>query len=286
MYAKALREYPSPYITPDMYRKLLEWLTWVQYVNGDNRYPRQQRVLLQLEPGHPDARPLGHPPQHPRRVQLHDHRRHRGRPAAAGRHAGAVADRRRLGPLRGQQPALPRRGPDHGLGQAAATARTYTGAPEGMSAYVDGRRVFTVDDTRPRDAGTPRPASVTVLDGSDHDRRPTTRAAAADGGGRQPLRQRPGGRHVPEGRRRPDAPDRLGAQPGRGQAGHRLVHHDHADAAGDGAGERGRRLHHQRPADPVRAANGPQHDLGHAGLAQRAGLARGRPRRSRGRSTR
>ena len=39
LYAKALREYPSDYITPDMYRKLLEWLTWTQYVSGDNRYP-------------------------------------------------------------------------------------------------------------------------------------------------------------------------------------------------------------------------------------------------------
>lgn len=39
LYAKALRDYPSEYITPEMYRKLIEWLTWTQYVEGDNRYP-------------------------------------------------------------------------------------------------------------------------------------------------------------------------------------------------------------------------------------------------------
>lgn len=39
LYATAIRKYPSEYITPDMYRKLIEWLTWTQYVNGDNRFP-------------------------------------------------------------------------------------------------------------------------------------------------------------------------------------------------------------------------------------------------------
>ncbi len=39
LYATAIRKYPSEYITPDMYRKLIEWLTWTQYVDGDNRFP-------------------------------------------------------------------------------------------------------------------------------------------------------------------------------------------------------------------------------------------------------
>jgi hypothetical protein len=39
VYLSALRNYPSDYITPDMYRKLIEWLTWTQYINGDNRLP-------------------------------------------------------------------------------------------------------------------------------------------------------------------------------------------------------------------------------------------------------
>ncbi|WP_054860299.1 discoidin domain-containing protein [Gracilibacillus sp. JCM 18860] len=39
LFATAIRKYPSEYITPTMYRKLIEWLTWTQYKNGDNRYP-------------------------------------------------------------------------------------------------------------------------------------------------------------------------------------------------------------------------------------------------------
>ena len=59
--------------------------TWTQYVGGDNRYPDNNEFFFNWNPDDPDARPLGHPPQHPRRLQLHDHRRHRRRPAAAGR---------------------------------------------------------------------------------------------------------------------------------------------------------------------------------------------------------
>ena len=50
LYAKALREYPSPYITPDMYRLLLEWLTWVQYVGGDNRFPDNNEFFFNWNP--------------------------------------------------------------------------------------------------------------------------------------------------------------------------------------------------------------------------------------------
>lgn len=39
LYATAIRKYPSEYITPEMYKKLIEWLTWTQYVDGDNRFP-------------------------------------------------------------------------------------------------------------------------------------------------------------------------------------------------------------------------------------------------------
>ncbi|WP_194842050.1 Ig-like domain-containing protein [Gracilibacillus salitolerans] len=39
LFATAIREYPSEYITPTMYRKLIEWSTWTQYIDGDNRYP-------------------------------------------------------------------------------------------------------------------------------------------------------------------------------------------------------------------------------------------------------
>jgi Concanavalin A-like lectin/glucanases superfamily len=50
LFARALREYPSEYITQDMYRKLLEWLTWVQYINGDNRFPDNNEFFFGWNP--------------------------------------------------------------------------------------------------------------------------------------------------------------------------------------------------------------------------------------------
>jgi hypothetical protein len=39
LYSTALRNYPTQYITQDSYRKLIEWLSWNEDINGDNRYP-------------------------------------------------------------------------------------------------------------------------------------------------------------------------------------------------------------------------------------------------------
>lgn len=50
LYARALREYPSQYITPDMYRKLIEWMTWIQYIGGDNRYPDNNEYFYNFNP--------------------------------------------------------------------------------------------------------------------------------------------------------------------------------------------------------------------------------------------
>ncbi len=50
LYARALREYPSPYITPGMYRALLEWETWTQYVGGDNRLPNNNEFFFNWNP--------------------------------------------------------------------------------------------------------------------------------------------------------------------------------------------------------------------------------------------
>ena len=116
LFAKALRDYPSEYITPDMYRKLIEWQTWNAVHQRRQPVPRQQRVLLQLEPDDPDPRAVRDPPQHPRRVQLHGHRGRRGLPASTRRCDRAVADRHGLQPLRDQQPELPRPRRDDRLG--------------------------------------------------------------------------------------------------------------------------------------------------------------------------
>jgi hypothetical protein len=96
LYAKAIRDYPSRYITPAMYRRLLEWLTWTQYIGGDNRYPDNNEFFFNWNP---ETRTLGRSFIHHNilgGVQLHGHRRHRRCPSAPGRRARAVADRRRL----------------------------------------------------------------------------------------------------------------------------------------------------------------------------------------------
>jgi Concanavalin A-like lectin/glucanases superfamily/F5/8 type C domain len=50
IFARALREYPSEHITQEMYRKLLEWSTWTQYVDGDNRLPNNNEFFFSWNP--------------------------------------------------------------------------------------------------------------------------------------------------------------------------------------------------------------------------------------------
>jgi hypothetical protein len=50
LFAKALREYPSPYITPHMQRRMIEWLAWTQYIGGDNRFPDNNEFFFNWNP--------------------------------------------------------------------------------------------------------------------------------------------------------------------------------------------------------------------------------------------
>jgi len=50
LYSKAIRDYPSEHITPAMYRKLLEWLTWTQYIGGDNGFPDNNEFWFSFDP--------------------------------------------------------------------------------------------------------------------------------------------------------------------------------------------------------------------------------------------
>ncbi len=56
LYSKALRDYPSQFITPEMYRKLIEWLAWNEDVGGDNRFPDNNEFFFNWNP---TARTLG-----------------------------------------------------------------------------------------------------------------------------------------------------------------------------------------------------------------------------------
>ncbi|HEX6196453.1 MAG TPA: PKD domain-containing protein [Jiangellaceae bacterium] len=50
VFSAAIRDYPSEYVTEGMYRSLLEWLTWVQYANGDNRLPNNNEFFFNWNP--------------------------------------------------------------------------------------------------------------------------------------------------------------------------------------------------------------------------------------------
>jgi hypothetical protein len=56
LYSKALRDYPSQFITPEMYRKLIEWLAWNEDVDGDNRFPDNNEFFFNWDP---NAKTLG-----------------------------------------------------------------------------------------------------------------------------------------------------------------------------------------------------------------------------------
>jgi hypothetical protein len=50
LYSRALRDYPSEHITPAMYRRLHEWLTWTQYIGGDNGFPDNNEFWFNWDP--------------------------------------------------------------------------------------------------------------------------------------------------------------------------------------------------------------------------------------------
>ena len=50
LYSKALRDYPTSFITQDSYRKLIEWLSWNEYINGDNRFPDNNEFFFNWNP--------------------------------------------------------------------------------------------------------------------------------------------------------------------------------------------------------------------------------------------
>ncbi len=164
VFAKSLREYPSEFITPEMYRRLLEWLTWVQYVDGDNRFPNNNEFFFGWNP---TTQTFG-------RSGIHHN--------ILGAYNFMLID-----DVAGVRPRLDDQlelwpidiGWDHfainNLRYHGADltlvwdrpdgTRHYPGIPEGFSAYVDGRRAFTVNDLA-HVRWNSRTGSVSVLDDS------------------------------------------------------------------------------------------------------------------------
>jgi len=165
LYARALREYPSPYVTAGMYRALLEWETWTQYVGADNRLPNNNEFFFNWNP---ETQTFGRSGIHHNILGAYNF-------MIIDDIAGVrprLDDRIELWPIdvgwshfavnnlsyHGQDLTVVWDDPADG-------EDAYPGAPEGYSAYVDGQRAFTVDRLA-HVVWNSRTGGVSVQDGS------------------------------------------------------------------------------------------------------------------------
>jgi mannosylglycerate hydrolase MGH1-like protein len=146
LYSKAIRSYPSEHITPGMYRRLLDWLTWTQYVGGDNRYPDNNEYFFDWDP---KTRTLGRSGIHHNILGAYNFMIFEDVAGIRPRLDDVVElwpidvgyDHFTVNNLRYHGRDLSIVWDEPGDGE-----RHYGRAPEGYSLYVGGRRVVTVDD--------------------------------------------------------------------------------------------------------------------------------------------
>jgi hypothetical protein len=145
LFGKALRDYPSEYVTPDMYRKLLEWGAWTEYVNGDNRFPDNNEFFSNWNP---TTKTFTRSSIHHNILGAFNFMLIDGIAGVTPR----VDDTLELRPIDvGYDHYAIDNVRYHGsnltiVWQKPGGARYYPDFPEGLSAYLDGRRAFTVDD--------------------------------------------------------------------------------------------------------------------------------------------
>ncbi len=167
LYSTALRDYPSPYITPDMYRQLIEWLSWNEDINGDNRFPDNNEFFFNWNP---TTRTFGRSGIHHDVLGSFNWMMFQDVAGLQPRLDDAIE----LWPIdMGYDHFTVNNLNYHGsdltiVWQKPGGTTYYPTAPAGYSLYVNGRRVFTVDDL-----AHVRWASLTghvsVLDGSATD---------------------------------------------------------------------------------------------------------------------
>ncbi|HZY28418.1 MAG TPA: PKD domain-containing protein, partial [Jiangellaceae bacterium] len=186
-FSAAIRDYPSEYVTPGMYRALLEWLTWVQYVGGNNQLPNNNEFFFNWNPA---TQTFG-------RSGIHHN--------ILGAYNFMIIDdiagvRPRLDNVLELWPIdvgwdyftvnnLSYHGKDLTVVWDRPGVDHYGGAvPDGFSAYLDGQRLFTLDELAhvTFDGDT---AEISVLDDSGAevvfgvtDEPPTTRSQCTGGG--------------------------------------------------------------------------------------------------------
>src|SRR5215475_12512322 len=164
LFSKVLRDYPSQYVTPDMYRQMIEWQAWNEDINGDNRFPDNNECFFNWDPA---TQTLG------RSFIHHD--------VLGSFNWMMYQDVAGLQPRQDKQVELWSidMGLDHftvnnmsyhGSNLTIVLQRPvgnqfYTAAPMGFSLYVDGRRAFVANDLAHL-RWNPNSGKVSVLDGS------------------------------------------------------------------------------------------------------------------------
>jgi hypothetical protein len=165
VFAKALREYPSRFVTPEMYRRLLEWLTWVQYVNGDNRLPNNNEFFFSWNP---TTQTFGRSGIHHNILGAYNFMLIDDIAGVRPR----LDDQLELWPIDiGWEHFAINNLRYHGadltlVWDRPGDLRHYPGVPEGYSVYLDGRLAFTVDDLA-HVVWNSRTGTVSVLDNSE-----------------------------------------------------------------------------------------------------------------------
>jgi hypothetical protein len=164
LYSKALRSYPSQYVTPDMYRQLIQWLSWNEYINGDNRFPDNNEFFFNWNPTN---QTLGRSGIHHDVLGSFNWMFYQDLVGLQPRADNLVE----LWPIdmgydHFTANNLSYHGSDVTIVWQKPGGRTYYPlAPAGYSLYVDGQRAFTVDDLA-HVTWNSRTGAVSVLDGS------------------------------------------------------------------------------------------------------------------------
>ena len=167
LYSTALRNYPSAYITPDMYRQLIEWLSWNEDINGDNRFPDNNEFFFNWNP---TTQTFGRSGIHHDVLGSYNWMMYQDVAGLQPRLDNTVE----LSPIdMGYDHFTVNNTSYHGsnltiVWQKPGGTRYYPTAPAGYSLYVDGRRAFTVDDLA-HVQWKPTTGTVSVLDNSATD---------------------------------------------------------------------------------------------------------------------
>jgi hypothetical protein len=165
LFSSALRNYPTANITQDSYRKLIEWLSWNEFINGDNRFPDNNEFFFNWNPAN---QTLGRSGIHHDVLGSYNWMFFEDIAGVQAR-ADNVLE---LYPIDvGYDHFTINNARYHGsnltiVWQKPGGTVFYSNAPAGYTVYVDGQRAFTVSDLA-HVSWNSATGAVSILDGSD-----------------------------------------------------------------------------------------------------------------------